>query len=127
MPCWTDTDDRKLLLAVIALTHVAPEWEDVGAQMGRTGESVRYASTRRAPCHTLTYVCSQRFAKLKKEAGDASTATAVVPATPRKRKPAKAKAKKTAVVEDDGEDDEEPTPLPKKAKKVKAEVDDEEV
>ena len=38
---WTDADDRKLLLSVIGLAQVAPNWDAVGAVLGRTGESVR--------------------------------------------------------------------------------------
>ncbi|KAG9697162.1 hypothetical protein KCU95_g16936, partial [Aureobasidium melanogenum] len=116
MPAWNETDDRKLLLACIKLSNQTPNWDEVGALIGRTGESIR-----------------QRYMKLKKEAGeftagatdDGSAAPPVTPA-PRKRK-AKAKSKKAA---SDDDDDDEGTPLTKKTKKsqkvIKAEDEDEE-
>ncbi|KAG9651527.1 hypothetical protein KCU64_g8680, partial [Aureobasidium melanogenum] len=120
MAPWNDTEDRQLLLSVISVAQVNPNWEEVSKQMGKTKEAVR-----------------QRFAKLKKEAGEitstgavtddgsAAPSTVATP-TPRKRK-TKAKAKKAASYEED--DDDEGTPLTKKTKKsqkiVKAEDEDE--
>ncbi|KAG9678028.1 hypothetical protein KCU99_g2381, partial [Aureobasidium melanogenum] len=118
MPAWNETDDRKLLLACIKLSNQTPNWDEVGALIGRTGESIR-----------------QRYMKLKKEAGE-FTATAnddgsaapptVATPTPRKRK-SKAKSKKAASDEED--DDDEGTPLIKKTKKsqkvIKAEEEEE--
>ena len=128
MAPWDASEDRALLLSVISVAQVNPNWEDVAAQLGKTKEAVRYDHLHqdyRLPTHTYH---SQRFAKLKKEAGDPSAATntgaAAAPAatpTPRKRKP-KAKAKKT---ESDDEDEDEGTPLTKKSKQSKKVVKNE--
>ncbi|KAK6008621.1 hypothetical protein QM012_000524 [Aureobasidium pullulans] len=111
MAPWNDTEDRQLLLSVISVARVNPNWEEVSKQMGKTKEAVR-----------------QRFAKLKKEAGENTAAGAaagdddsVATPVPRKRK---SKAKK-----DEEDDDDEDTPLTKKTKKsqkvIKAEDEDE--
>ncbi|CAD0099343.1 unnamed protein product [Aureobasidium mustum] len=115
MAPWNDTEDRQLLLSVISVAQVNPNWEEVSKQMGKTKEAVR-----------------QRFAKLKKEAGEITTTAAaedgaspVSTPAPRKRK-TKAKAKKAA---SDDEDEDEGTPLTKKSKQpkkiVKTEDEDE--
>jgi hypothetical protein len=132
MAPWDATEDRALLLSVISVAQVNPNWEDVAAQLGKTKEAVRYGHSPRwyiLPTHIYS---SQRFAKLKKEAGDPSAATATntgaaaaAPAatpTPRKRKP-KAKAKKAA---SDDEDEDEGTPLTKKFKKIIKNEDEDE-
>ncbi|KAH0373115.1 hypothetical protein KCU65_g564, partial [Aureobasidium melanogenum] len=118
MAPWNDTEDRQLLLSVISVAQVNPNWEEVSKQMGKTKEAVR-----------------QRFAKLKKEAGEitangaatddgSAAAPAAATPTPRKRK-SKAKSKKAA---SDDDDDHEGTPLTKKTKKsqkiIKAEDED---
>ncbi|THZ20007.1 hypothetical protein D6C91_04897 [Aureobasidium pullulans] len=113
MAPWNDSEDRQLLLSVITLAQVNPNWDDVATQMGKTKEAVR-----------------QRFAKLKKEAGDppaaasASTAAPAAAPTPRKRKP-KLKAKKAASADDD-EDEDEGTPITKRPKVKREAQDDEE-
>ncbi|THV69253.1 hypothetical protein D6D28_06034 [Aureobasidium pullulans] len=105
MAPWNDAEDRQLLLSVICLTQVNPNWEDVATQMGKTKEAVRY---------------DLRFAKLKKEAVDppaaAASASTAAP-TPRKRKP---KPKKAASADDDDDEDEH-TPITK-ISKVKREA-----
>jgi hypothetical protein len=131
MAPWDAAEDRALLLSVISVAQVNPNWEDVATQLGKTKEAVRYDNS----CHgyiLLTHIfSSQRFAKLKKEAGDPSAAAAatntgaaatpVATPTPRKRK-SKAKAKKA---ESDDEDEDEGTPLTKKSKQSKKVVKDE--
>ncbi|THX92029.1 hypothetical protein D6D08_02764 [Aureobasidium pullulans] len=114
MAPWNDSEDRQLLLSVITLAQVNPNWDDVATQMGKTKEAVR-----------------QRFAKLKKEAGDpsataasASTAAPAAAPTPRKRKP-KLKAKKATSADDD-EDEDEGTPITKRPKVKREAQDDEE-
>ncbi|THZ87035.1 hypothetical protein D6C84_02027 [Aureobasidium pullulans] len=132
MAPWNDSEDRQLLLSVITLAQVNPNWDDVATQMGKTKEAVRYDLVNLNQVHQLTRVFSQRFAKLKKEAGDppaaAASASTVAPAaapTPRKRKP-KLKAKKAASADDD-EDEDEGTPITKRPKvKREAQDDDEE-
>lgn len=132
MAPWDAAEDRALLLSVIAVAQVQPNWEDVATQLGKTKEAVRYDY----PHHVYilsTYIChSQRFAKLKKEAADPSAATtntgdgaapaAVATPTPHKRK-TKAKAKK---VTSDEEDEVEDTPLTKKSKKIIKEENEDE-
>lgn len=39
---WNDNDDRQLLLAIIQLTGVTPDWKEVGPMLGKTPEAVRY-------------------------------------------------------------------------------------
>lgn len=137
MAPWNDTEDRQLLLSVISVAQVNPNWEEVSKQMGKTKEAVRYYRPHYCCDLSLTCCSSQRFAKLKKEAGEitatgsatddgsAAHSTVATP-TPRKRK-SKAKAKKAASDEED--DDDEGTPLIKKTKKsqkiVKTEDEDE--
>ncbi|CAD0109981.1 unnamed protein product [Aureobasidium uvarum] len=129
MAPWDHTEDRQLLLSVISVAQVNPNWEEVANQMGKTKEAVRY--DRCKYCYDLWLTChySQRFAKLKKGASEtATTATsddgtaapaAVATPTPRKRK---TKAKKAA---SDDDDDDEGTPLTKKTKKLKTVVKEE--
>ncbi|THY60377.1 hypothetical protein D6C99_01596 [Aureobasidium pullulans] len=128
MAPWNDSEDRQLLLSVITLAQVNPNWDDVATQMGKTKEAVRYDLVNLNQVHQLTRVFSQRFAKLKKEVGDppaaAASASTAAP-TPRKRKP-KPKAKKAASADDD-EDEDEGTPITKRPKvKREAQDDDEE-
>lgn len=42
MAPWNDTEDRQLLLSVISVAQVNPNWEEVSKQMGKTKEAVRY-------------------------------------------------------------------------------------
>ncbi|THX59513.1 hypothetical protein D6D06_02032 [Aureobasidium pullulans] len=131
MAPWNDSEDRQLLLSVITLAQVNPNWDDVATQMGKTKEAVRYDLVNLNQVHQLTRVFSQRFAKLKKEAGDppaaaasASTAAPAAAPTPRKRKP-KLKAKKVASADDD-EDEDEGTSITKRPKVKREAQDDEE-
>lgn len=124
MAPWDAAEDRALLLSVIAVAQVQPNWEDVANQLGKTKEAVRYDHSYHVYILRAYIYHSQRFAKLKKEAaepsattsnaGDGAAPAAVVTPTPRKRK-TKAKAKK---VTSDDEDEDEGTPLAKKSKKV---------
>jgi len=41
MAPWNDSEDRQLLLSVITLAQVNPNWDDVATQMGKTKEAVR--------------------------------------------------------------------------------------
>jgi hypothetical protein len=130
MAPWDATEDRALLLSVISVAQVNPNWEDVATQLGKTKEAVRYDHSDHSYITSTHIQSSQRFAKLKKEAGDpsaaavttntgtASPAAAATP-TPRKRKP---KAKKAA---SDDEDEDEGTPLIKKSKQSKKVVKNE--
>lgn len=42
MAPWDAAEDRALLLSVIAVAQVQPNWEDVATQLGKTKEAVRY-------------------------------------------------------------------------------------
>lgn len=125
MAPWDVAEDRALLLSVIAVAQVQPNWEDVATQLGKTKEAVRYDRSHHVHILSTYTHHSQRFAKLKKDAAEASAAAtndngdgaapaAPITPTPRKRK-TKAKAKK---VTSDDEDENEGTPLAKKSKKV---------
>jgi hypothetical protein len=43
MAPWDATEDRALLLSVISVSQINPNWEDVATQLGKTKEAVRYA------------------------------------------------------------------------------------
>ncbi|KAI5272917.1 hypothetical protein E4T47_03874 [Aureobasidium subglaciale] len=100
MAPWNDTEDRKMLLYIIANANVTSDWDMVATHLNKTKDAVR-----------------QRFMKLKKEAGDLAagsvdakdgggTAAAAATASTRKRK-----GKATMLAEDDEDD---VTPIPKK-------------
>ncbi|KAI5208534.1 hypothetical protein E4T39_01307 [Aureobasidium subglaciale] len=118
MVAWSDAEDRKLLLSIIAATEGATDWDVVSTQIGKTEAAVRYLS--------------QHFNKLRKDAGDlaagsvdaevggGTTAGAPVVATPFTRK---RKGKAAMLAEDD---DNEATPLPKKRGRPKKVLSDNE-
>ena len=87
----------------MCLKNQTPNWDEVGTLIGRTGESIRYVCLYTFYSLPMLTFSSQRYMKLKKEAGEftagagsedgAAAPAAVATPTPRKRKP-KAKAKK---------------------------------
>jgi hypothetical protein len=107
------------------LKNQTPNWDEVGTLIGRTGESIRYVFLSFRYSNPTLTSSSQRYMKLKKEAGEftaasgsedgAAAPTAAATPTPRKCKP-KPKAKKA---ESDDEDEDEGTPLTKKSKQSK--------
>ncbi|KAI5249323.1 hypothetical protein E4T43_00786 [Aureobasidium subglaciale] len=130
MAPWNDTEDRKMLLYIIANANVTSDWDMVATHLNKTKD----AST---------------LHKMKKEAGDLAagsvdakdgggTAAAAATASTRKRK-----GKATMLAEDDEDDvtpilkkrgpgrpkkvlpdNEEPTPSAKKTKKALTEEDE---
>ena len=45
MAPWNDTEDRRLLLAIVQATSPAPNWDEIALKLGKTRETVRYVWT----------------------------------------------------------------------------------
>lgn len=103
---WTDTEDRKLLLAVIAVAAPGtPDWEAVSKLMtDKTKEAVRSRSPSQLLVRKILTNTSQRYQKLKRKTTDTAKAG---DASPEEVAPAKTGRKRAAKVknEDDADGD----------------------